>query len=568
MDIRLAEGIIFIVYFGFIFLFFRQITNRILPIRQGFSKVAQHPWLPYALVLGLTMLPYGLLYVIYQPYPSVHDEFGYLLGADALVHGRLSSPTHPMWTFFETHHIFHVPSYSQKYPIGQSVFLAIGQGLFGKAIVGVWICMTLVNCTTLWMLQGLVPRSWALAGALGTTVYEKFVMHWGMTFWGGGVAMWGGVLFFGALIRLLQRPTSYHASLLGLGAIVLANSRPFEGLVAILPGSLWLIYSLIRQPKGTLTTFWLPFCLVMSLGVAGMMYHNYRVVGKPLSMYYNAYNPQYEEARPLLILPPNKPPVYRHKSMKDWHDVELALYRERRNVSGFLYTAFYEKPLYYAKFYLSFVFILPFLTFVFYALGISLPFMSGKKVFQGTDFGDRDSSPDRNTTINRFVLLTLVFGLIVTSLNPWSQGHYFAPFVGLIVVAIIQGFRYGQGIRFTKVVSVYGIATVLVLGTHVSIAGAVAYKLHRQQGGLYFKQVHEQTLTQQGGKHLILVRYSPAHSCYYEWVFNGSDLENAPVLWAHDMGNLENTRLLNYYKNRKVWRLEPDTAAEKLIPLR
>lgn len=547
MDIRLAEAIIFLGFFFVIFLIFNRIEGLWLSFQQRFILFANRRFAPYFLLVGLSLLLYFTLFLIYQPYPTVHDEFGYLLGADTLLHGRLSNPTHPMWTFFETHHIFHVPSYSQKYPIGQSIFLALGQAVFGKAVVGVWLCMALANGAIFWMLGGYVPRSWALAGALGVTVYEKFVMHWGMTFWGGGVAMLGGALFFGALVRVMSRPNYRDASLLAVGVVMLANSRPFEGLVAMLPAAGWLLFWFFNNYKSLIIRFLLPFGMVLGLGIAGMMFHNYRVVGNPFKMYYNAYNPQYEEARPLLILSPNPPPVYRHKSMKDWHDVELALYRERRSISGFAYTAFYEKPLYYAKFYLNFVFVLPFLLFVF------------KK---------------RKTAWDKFVLFTILFGIILTSLNPWSQGHYFAPFLGLIALAVLQGFRQLQetvrsDLRYRPLLSkVYLLATTLTLFTHIAMAGVISYRQNKQKGGLYFKQVHEQTLTQQGDKHLILVRYSPQHSCYYEWVFNGADLQNAPVLWAHDMGDAENQRLLDYYQNRKIWRLEPDTSAEKLIPLR
>ncbi len=546
MDIRLAEAIIFLGLFLVILLIFNRIDSLWLSLQQRFVLFANSRFAPYFLLFGLSLLLYFTLFLIYQPYPTVHDEFGYLLGADTLLHGRLSNPTHPMWTFFETHHIFHLPSYSQKYPIGQSLFLALGEAVFGKPIVGVWLCMALANCAIFWMLGGYVPRSWALAGALGVMVYEKFVMHWGMTFWGGGVAMLGGALFFGALVRVMSRPHYRDASLLALGAIILANSRPFEGLVAMLPAIGWLLFWFLKNYNLLIVKFLLPFGVVLGLGVAGMMFHNYRVVGNPFKMYYNAYNPQYEEARPLLILSPNPPPVYRHKSMKDWHDVELKLYRERRSFSGFLYTAFYEKPLYYAKFYLNFMFILPFLLFIF------------KK---------------RKTAWDKFTLTTILAGIVLTSLNPWSQGHYFAPFLGLIVLAMLQGLRQLQAaarsdLRYRPLLSkAYLLATTLTLFTHIAMAGAMSYRQNKQKSGLYYKQVHEQTLTQQGGKHLILVRYSPQHSCYYEWVFNGADLQNAPVLWAHDMGEAENLRLLNHYHNRKIWRLEPDTSAEKLIPL-
>jgi hypothetical protein len=66
------------------------------------------------------------------------------------------------------------------------------------------------------------------------------------------------------------------------------------------------------------------------------------------------------------------------------------------------------------------------------------------------------------------------------------------------------------------------------------------------------------------GKDLVIVTYSQQHNEHEEWVYNGADLNAAPIVWARDMGPEKNRRLLDYYADRKIWRLYADEDPPRL----
>ena len=74
------------------------------------------------------------------------------------------------------------------------------------------------------------------------------------------------------------------------------------------------------------------------------------------------------------------------------------------------------------------------------------------------------------------------------------------------------------------------------------------------------------TLQHSPGLYLVLVRYNTTHNFDREWVYNEADIDGSKVVWARDMDDKDNQELIQYFKNRSVWLLEPDESPPKLSP--
>ncbi len=140
------------------------------------------PRVALLLCSGLSLiLNLSVSWGVHWPQPAVQDEFSYLLAADTFASGRLTNPPHAMAEFFETFHVLERPTYQSKYPPGQGLALAFGQLLTGEPIVGAWLSMAAASAAICWMLQGWVPRRWALVGGLLTALHYHFITGWGQS---------------------------------------------------------------------------------------------------------------------------------------------------------------------------------------------------------------------------------------------------------------------------------------------------------------------------------------------------------------------------------------------------
>jgi hypothetical protein len=486
------------------------------------------------------------------PEPQVHDEFSYLLAADTFARGRLTNPTHPLWVHFESFHVLWQPTYASKYPPGQGLFLALGQLLFGHPIAGVWLSVGLACAALCWMLQAWLPPRWALLAALlallrlvfcGSPHFAAAGGYWSQSYWGGAVAALGGALVFGALRRLLRRPAAGDALLLGMGLAVLANSRPFEGLVVSLPAAAALLVWMTgkRRPPASvaLGRVVLPVLGVLVPAAGLMALYNYRVTGDPFRMPYLVHEDTYHVAPSFLWRRANPEPVYRHKLLREFYTgIAVEAYREQHTVSG-LVEMIVVKLIKMWSFYLGFLFLVPL---------VALPWVLKDRWM-------------------RFALLTCGVLLGALLLETWGWAHYAAPMTGLVFVLVVQGIRHLRLWRWrNRPVGERLLSAVLLM----CVTAAVLSALLRPPGianAWYLQRARIlEGLRQDGGSHLVIVRYRAEHNTNDEWVYNEADIDGSAVVWAREMGPQEDRKLLDYFKGRRVWLLDADAEPPVLQP--
>jgi hypothetical protein len=518
------------------------------------QRIAQKPWRSIVLVMLLALLGRAaLLPVIGIPRASIHDEFSYLLAGQTFAAGRVTNQPHPMWVHFESVHILQQPTYMSMYQPGQALCLALGNKLAGNPWVGVWISTTIMCGAICWMLQAWLPAHWALAGGLLATVRWGIFSYWVNSYWGGALAATAGALVAGSLPRLVRHGRARHALSLGVGFVLLANTRPYEGLVfsgtACLAFAVWSAkrrrLHRMRKP-GTV----IPLVLILIAGALIMLYYNWRVTGDKWELPYFANRDQYAIA-PLFLWQKLKPqPVYRSCSLKRVYLDEVRLYNLARSHLGLSegtrklkdFWLFYGGPL----------FTVPLLAL----------------------WGGRSHRDERN----RFLLIVLIIPLIAILGEVWFYAHYAAPCLCVTVALVLQGMRmlrqYSWRGRPVGIALVRWISFACVL---LGLIPAGAALLHIQPN-YWPMQWYGGTpnivrpawltagLAAGHRKALIVVSYSPNHDVGDEWVYNDPDIDRADIVWARTLGPARDQELIRYFHDRTVWLLRADHRPWRLTP--
>lgn len=515
-------------------------------------RFASHRRYGCGVIVASALLGCLAIATIARPLPFIHDEVANLFQGETFALGRLTNPAHRHWRHFEGFHIIQQPTAQSKYPPGQGMVLAFGLKVFGQAIAGVWLSVALACLAVYWLLAAFLPASLAFWGGILAATCMVF-SNMGDGYMGGALAIGGSALVVGSATRLKVRPCWRNSVWLGMGVSLLALSRPYEGAILTAVTAAFLLPRLIiaiRQGHWRQgLTMALPALLVTGGTLAFIAYYNAAVTGDPWLLPYKVHDDRYLQDPVLLFWKQNLVPSHDNAVIYLFHkwasDNVLRVSWQLESLRNFA-IASAAKLLTVWRFY----------------VGVSLtPLLLVGLI---ATWRRRES---------RYVPVALGFlcaGLLCIS---FVIPQYGAPAAPLLFLAIMIGLRAmldwrprGRAMGRALAPIMFGLALVSIPIMRILEMQPDA----KNQRALVRRQVDTvmPKLEAAPGKHLVLVNVLQNSLMTYMWLQNSPDLDRSKIVWAWDLGSEKNRDLIEYFRDRQLWRLDllhHFNAAEKKI---
>ena len=508
-----------------------------------FSRVARHTiWSVAALVIIPVLVRIVLLNRHPVPSPDLYDEFGHLLVADTLRHWRLANPPHSFSRFFETFFVIQAPGYSAIYPLGNGLLLALGWSLAGTPWAGVLAATGLFCGLTFWMLHAWITPGWALFGGLLAVMLFGPLNQWTNGYWGGALPAAAGCLVFGSLPRLVNRGRIRDGITLGLGLAIHILTRPYETVFLVIAAGVYLGFSL-RKRQFALRPMVIALLFgLLALGLTGLQ--NKRVTGEWTTLPYALS--QYQYGVPAALTFQADPVPHRQLTPEQQSDFRMQ--------SGFLtgretLGSFFQRLVFRVRYYRFYFYPPMYLALFWFVISVIR-----RREFRWV-----------------WVLSTCICFALGVNFFPAFQFHYLAAVVCLFLLMTVKGLE-----RISKLHHGAVAARFLIVLAIAQFGYAYAAHLVDQGGYDVWTSINHGNPERRiavnkeigaiPGRLVVFVRYWPAHAFQDEWVYNGADIDGQRVVWARDLGDEENQKLLAYYGNRTAMLLEPDARPPQLSP--
>ncbi len=536
----------------------------------AFAEISVKTWvitLTFAVAGFALPALYG--YIFGFPVAHVQDELSYTVAADTYANGRITNPTPAHFEHFETSHVIMEPSYISKYPPLQGIFMAVGQIVFGHQIFGVWLSCALFAAALFWMLSVWTTREWAILGTIAMIALLGINSYWAQSFWGGMIAAAGGALFFGGFRQIFRKLSVGSTVLMTLGGVMLVNSRPFEGTLTMILSLFVLLVWVFRDKENAfskkLTQLILPGLIVGGIALSAMFYQYYRVTGNPFKMPYSVHHEQYYPT-PLFSFQEFNPNANKGNArIRYIYDI----YTMPPILGSMLEAGLPDSTVLrsvYGFFYLNGAtpfFLFSPLLILFFFISVPLALKDDKWFY--------------------LLAATILFTFVCMAFGVWwDQHHYAAPLTSCFFVFLTQGFRkfYESGKDSQKRL-ILATFFILIAGSFVyqdfysykqprmvkdfstsrallenSLADNTKINIEIPYRATFFKDELEKIVEKNSDRYIAIVSYEAKYDFHDEIVFNKGDIENAKLIWAHDLGPEKNKSLLEHYTNRKVLRVK------------
>jgi hypothetical protein len=171
----------------------------------------------------------------------------------------------------------------------------------------------------------------------------------------------------------------------------------------------------------------------------------------------------------------------------------------------------------------------------------------------------------------RFLVWASVISIAGLAIETFGQAHYAAPMASVLIVIVLLAMRRMRRWQWR------GKPAGLFLSRAIPLTCALMLALRAAAGPLHIdtgpawpptwynsdarkvpREGIERKLEALPGKSLVVVGYRPQGNANipHEWIYNAADINSAKVVWAWDMGAAKNQELLDYFKDRQVWKIE------------
>ncbi len=476
------------------------------------------------ILLRLLLLPHHPV-----PVPQTSDDFSYLLLGDTLAHFRFANPVHPMHRFFETVFVLQEPSYSSIYPLGQGFLLAIGELFFRLPWAGVALSVGAMCALIYWMLCAWVSPPWALVGGLLAVMEFGPLNQWMNNYWGGALSAIAGCLVFGAIPRLRNSGRALYAALIGVGIGLEILTRPFETVLLCICVAL-----LVRRRVGVVLLAMLPALVLTAV-------QNKAVTGSFTILPYMLSRDQYGIPATFTFQKNAAPHRELTQEQKLDYQAQSDVHGEAPETIATYFTRLASRIRFFRFFFLPPLYI---------ALLFFLPALREPRYL--------------------WAAASVAIFALGSNIYPYYYPHYIAAVTCLLVLFSVEGLRRlgGDAMRMVALLCLahftfwYGIH---LFGDDTLFIATGEYESWDfiNFGDSEGRIAINRQLAAAAGKQLVFVRFGPRH-LLREWERNDADIDQSRVVWALDLGDEEDAKLMQYYPDRKVWIVEPDATPPKL----